>query len=144
MTTTSNLAEIVLIHPEHEHHPAHTAALVGAGAVGGVLLAHRHHSVALIALAGLVAGAVLLAIVAWPAVLVSVLIVTATKAHGHNWSMARYGITVASWLGALVLVVIGAAALSAGGALVALAGSWALWRCAVRPWAHQLDSNRVL
>jgi ABC-type uncharacterized transport system permease subunit len=66
-------------------------------------------------------------------------IVTAARARGHAWSLARYVATFGAWLGAVVLVIIGAAVLSAGGALIAIAGSWALWHAAVRPRVHQFD-----
>lgn len=117
----------------------HPAALIGGAGVLGYLFGRRHHPIVWLALTGACVGAGYVVVVLWPFALAALVIVTAARARGHAWSLARYVATFGAWLGAVVLVIIGAAVLSAGGALIAIAGSWALWHAAVRPRVHQFD-----
>jgi hypothetical protein len=128
---------------EPVNHRTHTAALVGGGALAGAFLARRHHPLVWLALAALVVGVVALAVMVWPAALAALVIVTATRARSHRWPAARYALTFGSWLGALVLVVVGAALAGFGGALVALAVAFGLWHTLARPYAHSLQTKGI-
>jgi hypothetical protein len=77
----------------------------------------------------------------WPFVLAALVLVTAARSHGHSWSAGRYFATFGAWLGAVVVVIIGAAAAGIGGALIALAGSYYLWHVVIRPRAHALPAR---
>jgi hypothetical protein len=127
--------QVVELYPNRREHPA---ALVGAGAVSAWFLSRHHHPLVWAGLLALAFGAVALVVVAWWAVLAAVVIVTGARAHGRGWSAARYGLTAASWLGALVFVIVGAALAGLGGALVALVLAWGAWHVLARPRAHSL------
>jgi len=130
--------QIVELYPTRREHPA---VLVGAGAVGAWFLSRHHHPIVWLGLGALAFGVAELVVVAWWAVLTAVVIVTAARAHGHAWSAGRYFATFGAWLGALALTIAGGAIAGLGGALVALAASWALWHCAIRPRAHSLSTR---
>lgn len=119
----------------------HAGALVVGGGVVGYLFGRRHHPALWLGLAGALALAGAVAVTLWPFVLGAVVIVTAARAHSHGWPLSRYALTAGSWAGALALTIAGGAVAGAGGALGALAASWALWHCAIRPRAHSLSTR---
>ena len=108
--------------------------------LAGYLLGRHHHPLIWLALGAAGLGLALAAVKLWPFALAALVIVTAARAHGHGWPLSRYVLTAGSWLGALALVIVGAALAGFGGALVALAASWGSWHVLARPRAHQLPS----
>jgi hypothetical protein len=104
----------------------------------GYLFGRHHHPALWLGLTGALALATAAAVTLWPFMLAALVIVTGARAHGRGWSLGRYTLTAASWLGALILVIVGAALAGLGGALVALALAWGIWHVLARPRAHSL------
>jgi hypothetical protein len=89
-------------------------------------------------------GVVVLVVLAWWAVLAALVLVTAARSHGRGWSAGRSFATFGAWLGAVVVVIIGAAAAGIGGALVGAVLAWSCWHSLIRPRAHQLNKTQEI